>query len=545
MKSIYRKGLLAVLIVSVVCISCNSDQSTPDPHNDLQLAVAPSYGGTLVIGIPRDVDTFNPLFNASVFAKEITHLVLLGLADLDEKSEFKPELAGSWERSDDHLTLTYHLRKGMKWADGHPITAADVKFTYDLIMDSTVASPLHAYTEYIQSVNVVDSHTVSFKFSQPYPFQIFDTAGEILPKHVLEKVDRRAVRTHEFGKNPLASGPFVVKEWKHQQHIILAPNENYFGGRPYLDRIIFKIVPDNHNLLTQLQTGEVDMAIGIPPTDAHRLQAENAHLILHALSGRLYYYMEYNKTNPLFASAEVRRALTLAIDRQKMVDALLYGYGRPCVGHVSPAVGWAFNDQLQPLPYDPQQAQTLLAQAGWRDSDSDGWLDRDGKPFAFTLKTDAANQTKSDAAVVIQDYLKKIGVKVNIKPVEWTTLLKELREKNFEAYIGGWSTPPYVDPYPVFHSAATQLFNYGSYANPRVDELITKGSEELNPQKAAQIWKEFQELVYADQPYTFLFWIDRVVAVNRRFANVTPNALSALYNVEKWYQQGNFAANEQ
>ncbi len=533
---------ITVLALSSIFSACDSQNPRQTVIDNFQAVSTPGFGGTLVIGIPRDVDTFNPLFNESVFAKEITHLVLLGLADLNEKSEFQPELADSWERSEDFLTLTYHLRKDAAWSDGHPITAEDVKFTFDLAMDSTLASPQYALTEYIKEVRVADPYTVVFKFSQPYPFELFDTAGEILPKHLLENVDRKSLRSHEFGRNPLANGPFVVKEWKSQQYIELAPNEKYFGGRPYLDRVIFKIIPDNNNLLTQLQTGEVDMAIGLSPADANRLKTSAANLDFHALSGRVYYYMEYNEKNPLFASRNVRQAMTMAMDRQKMIDALLYGYGKVCVGHVPPVISWAFNSELQPFPYDPQKSRELLAEEGWTDSDKDGWLDKNGEKFEFTIKTDAANQTKTDAAVVIQDYLRKIGVKVNVKPTEWTTLLKEVRQKDFQAFLGGWSTPPFVDPFPIFHSSATKLFNYGSYSNSEVDRLIEEGGGEMDTEIAGKTWKQMQTLVYKDQPYTFLFWIDRIVAVNNRFENVTPISLSALYGIEKWYQKGSYAA---
>ncbi|NIT59257.1 MAG: hypothetical protein GWN00_24455, partial [Aliifodinibius sp.] len=452
--------LIAVLIfVSGYFIVTNSkEQSGANSSPNLE----PSYGGTLVIGITRDVDTFNPLYSESVFAQEITHLMMLGLADLNEKSEFQPELAEYWERSEDYLSLTYHLKKDAVWADGVPVTAEDVKFTFDLLMDTVVASPRRDITEFIQKVSVLDSHTVKFEFSQPYPYQIFDTAGEILPKHLLENADRSALRSHKIGQSPLSSGPFKLKKWKRQQYIELVPNENYIGGRPYLDRVIFKIIPNETNLLTQLRTGEIDMMIGVPPSEVRRLKNVNPGIKIYPVSGRVYYYTSYNMALAKFADKNVRRALTLAIDRQRIIDALLYGYGEVCVGHIPPMLEWAHNEEIQPLPYDQQHARALLAEAGWEDSDGDGWLEQNGRDFEFTLKTDASNQIKSDVAVIIQDQLKQIGVRVKLQLVEWTTLLDHLRERKFEAYIGGWSTSLFIDPTPIFHSSATELFNHNS-----------------------------------------------------------------------------------
>ena len=276
--------------------------------------------GTIIIGIKGDVDSFNPLFGESVSAQEITHMMLLGLADLNDKSEFAPEIASSWKQSEDYLKLTYYLRKDALWEDGIPITANDVKFTFDLLMDTTVASPRQSYTEFIKKVTVVDSYTVTFEFTEAYPAQIFDTAGEILPRHILEKADRKTLNTNDFGRHPLASGPFKLNKWVSQQYIELVPNENYFGDQPLLKKVIFKVVPDNTNLLMQLESGEIDMMAGIPPSEVERIKNKNKNIEVYQVSGRLYYYIGYNNKNELFKNADVRRALTMAVELQSKSD---------------------------------------------------------------------------------------------------------------------------------------------------------------------------------------------------------------------------------
>ncbi len=534
MKKLILIIILVILVASAYFLVSEPEavsQNTPSSNHQ------PEYGGTLVVGIPRDVDTFNPLFTETLFGWEIVHLMLLGLADLNDRSEFEPELATSWEHSGDLLKLTYHLRKDAVWADGVPVTAEDVKFTFDLLMDTSIASPHRDKLEFVKSVSIVDSHTVTIEFTEAYPYQVFDTAGEVLPKHILEKVDRKALRSDPFGRTPLSSGPFVMKEWKNQQYIELVANEHYFGGRPYLDRVIFKIIPDNTNLMTQLQTGEVDMVINVPPQEVKRLKEASSNIRFYSTSGRVYHYIGYNTKNPRFSSPTTRQALTMAIDRQGIIDALLYGYGKACTGHIAPLLSWAYNETVKPISYDPKAASQSLAKEGWTDSDGDGWLDKNGKPFEFNIKADAANRTKMDVAVIVQEQLKKIGIKVNIKSLEWTTFVESLSDDDLEAWVGGWSTSLYVDPTPVFHSTANKdLFNYGHYANPEVDRLIEAGREEVDRKKAAAIWHELQEIVYREQPYTFLYWIDRIIAVNNRFQNVTPIPLSALYNLERWYQ---------
>ncbi len=529
MKKINRPALLLMaFLINLLVLSCSSE-------GEKKTSGEPKHGGTMVIGITGDVDSFNPLYAETATAQELNHLMLLGLADLDDKAEFVPEIAERWEHSDDYLKLTYYLRKDARWSDGNPITAADVKFTYDLLMDPQVASPRQADIGMIEKVVVVDSHTVTFRFSEAYPSQIFNTAGEILPEHILKDVDRSALRGHRFGRNPLASGPFRLNKWVRQQYIELVPNEQYFGDRPYLDKLIFKIVPDQTTLLMQLESGEVDMMSGIPPAEVARLKQKNDNIEIHQVSGRVYYYIGYNQKNEIFRDKQVRRALTMAIDRQKMIDALLYGYGRKSLGPLPPIVEWAYNESVEEIPFDPEKARASLNNLGWTDSDSDGILDKNGKPFKFDLITNTGNQIKADAAVVVQDQLGKIGVKVNIQMLEWNNFIDHLQSHDFDACLNSLSSSYYIDPTPVFHSTATNLFNATYYSNPEVDKLIETGREEMDRTKAANIWRDFQQLIYEDQPYTFLFWLDKAVGVNSRFENVTPTALSMVYNIEKWY----------
>lgn len=531
-KSMLKKRLFTGLLLWLAFnfVFCSSDKKE-QPESTSR------YGGTLIIGVSSEIDTFNPLFGRSALGQDLTHLVLLGLADLNERGEFVPELAESWEHSEDYRKMTYHIRKGMRWSDGMPISAYDVEFTYDVLMDTTVGSPRQGYCEFVKKVTAIDSFTVVFEFTEAYPDQMFDTAGEIVPRHVLENIDRRSLKTSEFGRHPVASGPFMLKKWVSQQYIEIVPNPNYYAERPYLDRVIFKIVPNRTNLFTQLQTGEVDMLLDVPLEKFRKLE-ENPALAIYNVPGRVYNYIGYNERNPIFRNAAVRRALTLAIDREKIIRALLFGFGKPCVSSFPPMLTWAYNDQIQPLPYDPVKAKEILQQNGWKDTDGDQWLDRNGRRFEFSLITNADNQTRSDVAVIVQEQFKNIGVKANIQLLEWTTMLEDLRKGKFDAYVGGLSTSFYVDPTPIYHSTATNLFNYVGFANPAVDKLIETARVEMNRQKAAGMWKELQELIYRDQPYTYLFWINKIVAVNKKFKNVTPVTLSPLFGLEKWYKAG-------
>ncbi|MFZ0389932.1 MAG: ABC transporter substrate-binding protein, partial [Calditrichia bacterium] len=408
------------LLFLLLLLACSGKQSNREARGSNR------SDARMVVGVSSDLDTFNPLYTRSALGQEITHLILLGLADLNEEGEFEPELAESWEHSEDFLSLTYHLRREARWSDGHPVTAYDVEFTYQMIMDPAAGSPRQGYTEYIQKVEAVDSFTVVFHFSEAYPYQIFDTAGEIIPRHLLENVKAAEMSTHPIGRQPLSNGPFLLKRWEPNQYIELVPNPHYFAQKPLLDNVVLKIVPDGTNLYTQLQTGEVDMLLDVPLEKVSKLQSSR-EIRLYNVQGRVYNFIGYNQRNALFTDFRVRRALTMAVDCDKIIEALLFGYGRRCVSPFPPALAWAYNKNIQSLPFDPEASRRLLAEAGWTDSDGDGWLDKQGRLFKFDFFTNADNQIRADMAVIIQQQWKKIGVKADIQLLEWTALMDRLQ----------------------------------------------------------------------------------------------------------------------
>ncbi|GAB4333132.1 MAG: peptide-binding protein [Calditrichia bacterium] len=523
-------GILLLIILTVFFFGCAEKENSGGGQ-----ASKPTKGGTIIIGVTGDIDTFNPLFSRSALGLEVLHLTLLGLADLDEHGNFVPELAEKWEVSQDNLELTYYLRKNMKWSDGVPISAYDVEFTYQILMNPELGSPRSSFVELIKEVAVMDSFTVKFIFKEAYPAEMFDTAGEIVPKHIFESVPIEEIKTHSFNKEPLASGPYLVKRWDAGQYIEMVPNPYYYGEAPNLSRVVFKIVPNPSALLRQFESGEVDMVLDIPPDKADKLRNKK-ELVLFDVPGRVYYYIGYNHENQLFKEPAVRKALTLAVDRDKIINALLYGFGKPCVSSFLPQLTWAYNDSLQPLPYDPSEALNILRENGWSDTNGDGYLDRSGKTFQFTLKTNSDNQLRVDIAQVVQQQFKQIGIKVDISLLEWSAFMNDISSGEFDAYLGGLSSSLYIDPTPLYHSSAVDMFNYVHYANPLVDKLIESGRMEMNREKAGRIWKKLQRKIYEDQPYTYLFWIDNVVGVSNKFGNVTPVMLSRLYELEKWYK---------
>ncbi|MFQ5653349.1 MAG: peptide-binding protein [Planctomycetota bacterium] len=494
-------------------------------------------GDTLVIGIIGDVDSLNDLTHTTRGASDVIGLLFMPLTrtNPDFSHGTGGALATGWEFSDNHRQLTMRLREDVYWTDGVKTTAHDVKFTFERQKDPVIAWSAISWKRFIERCDVVDEHTVRFTFSKLYPYQLMDAVvGYILPKHILEKVPPEEWKSCDFNRNPVGNGPYVLKEWKAQQHLVLEANPKYYRGAPPLERIIFKVVPDQQNLVLQLKTGDIDFMESVPPRYLKELEGID-HLVPYVYPSRAYGYIGWNLKNPLFQSKKVRHALTMAIDRQEIVDAVYYGYADVCEGPISPIL-WAYHPELPRFSYDPDRARRLLAEEGWSDHDGDGWIDKDGKRFEFELKTNKGNQIREDITVMVQDYLKQVGVKVSPNPLEWTIFSDDLNKKNFEAAVAGWSVGLKVDLRIMWHTESIDdKFNFISYSNPEVDAINDRAVDEMDRSKAIHDWHRAQEIIVGDQPYTFLYVPKQINFLHKRFRNVQMETVGWGYNVIQWW----------
>jgi peptide/nickel transport system substrate-binding protein len=524
-------GLLAGLSALAACGQVGSE-GEPAP------AGPPEDGGTAVIGVPAEPDNLLDVVSTTRGAQDIIDQIFLPLVDVGEDLlTFEPSLARSWDVAANGLAITYHLAPEARWHDGVPVTAADVRFTWELHVDPVVGYSARSWKEFITDVVVDDEHTVTFRFDRRYPYQHMDASvGTILPKHLLGDVPRDQLETCDFARQPVGCGPFRFVKWEGQQFVELAANEDYFLGRPHLDRLVFRVIPDRTVLLTQLETGSIDVMEDPPPHEVRRLEQTVPGVRIERFSNRTYTYIGWDSTNPLFASENVRRALGMGIDRGGIIEALCYGYARPALGPVHPEL-WAYDDDLPALPYDPDAARRLLADEGWVDTDGDGWLDRDGQTFEFELKTNHDNQIRMDSAVMIQSQLKELGVKVIPRNYEWTVLWDSVIRHAYEsAVLVGWSVGLKVDMKPIWHSASLEgKFNHTGYSNSEVDRLIDEALSRETLEEARPLWRRAQRLVVDEQPYTFLFILDKIFAVNDRVQGTDPDFRGFYRNLEEWW----------
>ena len=507
-----------------------------------EVARSPSPGGTIVVSTLTDVDTINDLVSTgSIHTRNVERLLFLRLAR--ENADFRegpptydPQLAESWEPSDDGLALTFHLREAT-WSDGTPITAEDVRWTWQAQTDPDVAWRRARYKESIRDVEVVDSRTVRFHFTESSPDQLEEAnLGSVLPKHAWGELPFSEWRQSSgwFVDRVVSSGPFVLESWTPNQALALRRNERYHvRGAPLLDRLIFQVIPEKTSQISQLMGGSIDYLRVIPPDQIARVE-EHAETEIDAYWGRQFDFLCWNTRRTPLESSEVRRALTHAIDRQAIVDSIYRGYARVAVTAILSST-WAFDDSLAPWPYARGEADAALAAAGFADLDGDGTLERDGEPLAFELIIQSGNRVHLDAATLIQAQLRRAGVELSLRPLEFPTWVDKVKSGDFDVAIGGWEIPTSLDMSYAFHTDEIGNFNFGAYSNPELDRLLDAASKGEPTEGRLDLLHEVQAVLHREQPYTFLWEPQKLNARRSRVRGSRPNALSTFFWIDEWW----------
>lgn len=514
------------------------------PSAESPVEADPIRGGTVVVAAGVDITGVNQLTGGqSRFDQDILDQLFLSLFEeqpdyAEHPPTFEPELAESWAWSENGKALRIELRADVAWSDGRPITAADVVWTHAAQIDPAIAWPEAQSKDSIEDVVAIDERTVEFRFSKIYTSRLNDVnLGVILPKHAWSKLPFSEWRGNEdwFREHLVVSGPFTLARLEPQHQIVLERNPGYHRpGYPLLDRVVFRVIPDRTNRVEHLLSGRVDFVEHVPPTRARDIE-HSPTTDLVAKWHRQYTYLGWNGCEGVFEDADIRRAMTLAIDREAIVESLWGDLARPALSPILTSV-WAFDRTLVAWPYDPAEASRLLAKAGWSDSDGDGTLDRAGRPFSFTLETNGDNRVRADAAVMIQDQLQRIGVDARVALAEFNSLWDRHERHEVDAIIGAWGIDTSLDLKYAFHTNSIDHGkNYGCYSNPEVDDLIDRARRQADPAAAAPLLHRIQRILHEEQPYTFLWEPVRLYGMAKRLRDASPNASSAYFNLEEWW----------
>ena len=522
--------------------------ATPEP-------VTVSKGGTIIEGTFADAMYLNPIMHTDNASSKVNSMLYDGLTEINpEDLTSLPELAERWEVSDDSLTFTFYLRDDVTFHDGEPFTADDVKFTYEAILNEDINSIRRSDIADIltpEQIVVLDDYTIQFQLSQvDAAFLCCKTTYGTLPEHILGELTPDEFNASEFNTlAPVGTGPYMFREWVKDDHVALVKNPNYFQGEPNFDFWYLKVVEDAIVEFAQLQTGEVDISENVDSSLwEEAVQQEHLECIPHARFGfTMYTYQLDPEKTPLFLDVRTRQALLYALDRQALVDSLVFGLGR--VAHSTmPELSWAFNPDNEPrYEFDPEKAKELLDEAGWKDEDGDGVREahgvtgvEDGTPFSFVLNTNAGNTEREGVIVAAQQYWAEIGVDAQPTPIEWNALLAMLTETyEYEMIVVGfgWDTDP--DQKTMWHTDSYGGgFNMNTYSNQRVDEVIDAALLTVDLEERKEYYYEMQQILAEEVPAAILYFKDGTGCYNKRVHEVNINDFNIYYNAhEMWVER--------
>jgi peptide/nickel transport system substrate-binding protein len=508
-KSLILKFLFLFGLLASALMACgNSSGSSGKKGNATAKA---SENETLINRLGSEPDTLNRLTSNDAYSSQINGYIFDDLIERDNSTlEFKPKLAESWEISEDKLTYTFKLRKGVKWHDGKPFTADDVVFSFQKIMDKTVLAPhLRVYYQEIKSAEKIDDYTVRFIYARPY-FKALEFVGgiPIIPKHIYQAGQN--FNEHPSNRHPIGNGPYRFVEWKTNQKIVLSRNEDYWDQAhlPAIKKIFFKIISDDTVGFEALKKGDLDLT-SLRPIQYVRMtdSAEfKERFVKHQYYTPNYSFIGWNLRRPYFADKKVRKALTILINRQDIVAKLRFGLDKLVSGPFW-FQGYENDPNIQALPFDISQAKQLLEEAGWKDSDGDGILDKiiDGKKtaFRFTFLLPQRDFSKQLAGIVQKDF-SEAGIHVDIQISEWAAFTKRLNSRDFDAVSLAWSFGLDQDPYQVWHSSQAESgSNFIGFKNAEADKILEEARQVFDKAQRAQLYHRFHQIVHEEQPYTF------------------------------------------
>jgi peptide/nickel transport system substrate-binding protein len=542
-------NLLLLPFVFLLIIACDSKQSTQKNR--------------IVIGISADVQTFNSLFAFSYEEGAIADLLYPGLLDFrwnEEKGELDsyPMIAKSWQWAEDSSFIKFILRDDILWSDGKKLTASDVVFSYDVFSDPNVQSRLYGifnqlftesdgHIDIEKTFNVISPYEFEIRFPENSVPDLVKIVVPVIPEHVYKNVSRDQLANHESNFNPVSSGAFKLKKWERNQSIILeADSSSFLFRQGQVSEIIFKIVPDYTSRMLQVKKGEIDLVELVKVEDVEELKMEE-QLVVFPLFGREYDYIGWNnidpgsisdgnvKQNKLFGSINVRKALSMAINKKEILDEYLQGLGELAASSVSPIFKSSYNNEVKPYEYNPDEAKRLLALEGWKDEDRNGILEKGKEEFKFKMYYPVGNPLREYAAVVVKNNLKSVGIEMIPEKMELGTFIDNLYERKLDSWMAGFGVPIPLDLKPYWYSDPNVGFlNFPSYINVEADKILDQLETKISSERRYDLIKEFQKVIHLDEPDTFLYWTPNIIVYNNRIKNLSITSYGVLVRCWEW-----------
>lgn len=521
----YRIRLGAIVVASLALFACSGERTRP-------AAAKTSSPSRVVRRLESDVNTLNYLLQTSDYEHYVLQYLYDPLVDLDADLKAIPGLATSWEIGDGGRSYTLHLNPDAKFDDGTPLRASDVVFTINKIVSAN--SP--QFSSWFDSFDpaatkVLDDHTVRVVFKQPLVTRLYSFNIGVLPEHVYSKGNFAT----DFNDRAVGCGAYRLAKREAGRSIVLTRRDDYWRAKPSIAEVVFRVIGDDQVAWKAVQRGDIDETrvandLYFHEKDRPGLRDEIQFILVYPMT---YNCVPWNERDPLFADARARRAMAMAFDRDAVITRLYKGNARAMTGPFTPDQ-WANDATLKPLPYDPAGAKKLLQSLGWRDSDGDGILDRNGKKFEFDISLPAGNKAGMEQSQILQQTLRGIGVAANIAPADGATFFDRVMKGQFQAAFMAWAVDPDPDPYSLFDSSQKPPngLNIVGYSNPVTDKLLAQARTEFDHAKRTAIYHRLHQQLANDQPYLWIVQPAMPWAVSKRLKNVQVSKGYGLFN---WY----------
>ena len=527
--------LFIIFICSIFIINCSKESSEVIDYNK---KFNSDFGGTLINAMTGEPSNLIAMIAGDSASSAIAGNIFNSLIKYDENLDYAPELAESWEISNDQKTITFKLKKGLKWQDGQPLTSSDVLFTWKLIIDPKTRTPYAADYQLVKKALTPDPLTFKITYADSYAPALDTWASlHILPKHILKNED---INNTFFSRSPIGSSYYKLNDWISGQQVTLIANDKSTSGPPLIKKLISRIIPDTSSQFLELTADNIDL-MNINPIQYQRVFPARKDLQkrigLYKELGNGYTYLGFNLKKAPFNDIKVRQALNYAIDKEEVIKGVLLGLGESISSPYKPGTRWN-NPNLKPYPYNPSKALKLLSEAGYTKNNK-GILSKDGKPLKFEIITNQ-NKQREMTAVLIQRRLQEIGIEVSIRVIEWASFVNRfIKTGDFDVVVLGWSLSLDPDQYNIWHSSqqGSGQFNFLGYSNKNVDKLLEVGRKELNILKREKIYHEFSKYLLEDSPIVYLYAGYGLSAVHKRIKGIKqPTPPAGIYhNSYDWF----------
>ena len=516
-------GYLFSFIIILFLASCNKEVEINFADTDSNdMYVVSSIGDAIFL---------NPVLASDSASSAVNSYIYNGLLKYDKDLNLICDLAENYHVSQDGLKIKFNLKKNILWHDGEKFTVKDVKFTFDKLTDPNTRTPFSSDYLMVKKFEIVDDYSFVVTYDQPFAPILESWAMGIIPEHVFRNED---INTSEYNRNPVGTGPYIFKKWITDQKIVLEANPNYYEGVPKIKVLLFRVIPDQSVQFLELRTETID-ELSLTPDQWNAYESFFKNYTKFRYPAFSFTFLGFNLEKQPYNNIKFRQAINYAIDKKDIITGVLSGMAKSAQG-IFPPQSWAYKE-VEPYEYNPQKAIDLLLSIGFSKS-QDGKLLYNGKDFEINIITNQGNKSRELTAQIIQEQLKKIGLAVNIRILEWSTFLNQyVNKKNFDALILGWNTAVDPDQFSLWHSSQSEQgqYNFMSYKNNEVDELLIKARTTFSKDERIKCYHKIQDIMRDDPPCIFLYYPENLVCVHKRFKNVELAPAGIGWNFYQWY----------